>query len=70
MNLILDTVRCIDYNRPFTKIVIPANERKAPGSGGIAEIQSALHLKVMVKHLREADLGRGANHLVWISRNR
>ena len=42
MNLILDSVRSFSYERPFSKIVSFARERKAPRNRGIAESQSAV----------------------------
>lgn len=52
MNLILDTARSFCHKRPISKIVSFARERKAPGNMGIAEIQSAVQMNVMVKHMR------------------
>ena len=50
MNLILDTARSFGYKRLFSKIVSFARERKAPLKQGIAEIQSAVQIRAMVKH--------------------
>jgi hypothetical protein len=55
-NLVLDSVRSFRYKRAFSKIV-PACERKVPSERGIAEIQSAVQMNAMVKHMRIVILG-------------